>query len=255
MNIVTTTLRALHTEAIKLKGTLALWMCLIAPLTIVTLSVLLIGLNSNSRLPKDASAFWYSHVRSNYAFWGLLMLPLFVTLEAALLAQLEHANLRWKHLLALPVPRASHYLAKGVALALLVALATIAMMLLLPISAWALDALRPEYVPNGHVPIDVLLKMGASMWLAGLLMVAIHTWAAQRWSSFTVAVSIGITATVVGFLMSQSSRFAHWFPWSMPVQFAANGSEHLTFALTAGSLGGIVLLLLGAWGFARREHG
>ena len=44
--------------------------------------------------------------------WAILALPLFITLETALLAQTEHSEKHWKHLFALAVPRWVYYAAK-----------------------------------------------------------------------------------------------------------------------------------------------
>ena len=89
--------------------------------------------------------------------------------------------------------------------------------------------------------------------VAALLIVAIHTWVAIRWRSFTVAVSVGMSATVVGFLIGQSARFGHWYPWSMPMQVFGDAGEHLRFVMVAGAAGGVVFALLGLWDFLRRE--
>src|SRR5687768_8102979 len=96
-------LRALSAEALKLRGTLALWMCLIAPATVVALYVLQMTFMDYGKRPALPPAdAWMMFAQSVLVLWALLMLPLFVTLESALLAGLEHANQQWKHLLALP---------------------------------------------------------------------------------------------------------------------------------------------------------
>ena len=62
---------------------------------------------SFSRFPasarfRDPAAAWLMFARASSVLWVFLMLPLFVTLESALLAGLEHGERQWKHLLALP---------------------------------------------------------------------------------------------------------------------------------------------------------
>ena len=69
----------------------------------------------------------------------------------------------------------------------------------------------------------------------------------------TVAVSIGMTATVMGFLIGQSARFGHWYPWSMPLQVLAGEGKHLDFVVMAGLAGGLVVTLLGLVNFSRRD--
>ena len=246
--------RALSAEALKLKGTLALWMCLIAPGVVAVLYVLQIWA---SKLPVSAHAdparAWQMYTQSVLALWAFLMLPLFVTLEAALLAGLEHGDRQWKHLLALPLPRGAHYLAKLLALAGLVALAFLALVALVPLGGYALMLVKPGFGIAGAPPWEYLLTSLAWCYLASLLMLSIQCWVAVRWSSFTVAVSVGMSATVMGFLIGQSERFGHWYPWSMPVQVLAGKGQWLDFVVSAGIAGGLAVALLGLLDFRQRE--
>lgn len=102
--------RVLWTETLKIRRTLAVWMVLIAPLTVVTLQFMVLwqrpGMAARSSEP------WMGLARGIFGLWGALMLPLFLTLEAALLAGLEHGENNWKTLFALPAPRWHFYMAK-----------------------------------------------------------------------------------------------------------------------------------------------
>ena len=252
---MTSLMRALYAEALKLKGTLALWMCLIAPGVVSVLYVLQIWA---SRLPVPAQApdpvhAWQMYCQSVMGLWAFLMLPLFVTLEAALLAGLEHGERQWKHLLALPLPRGAHYLAKLVALAALVALAFLALVVLVPLGGAALMLLKPSFGIAGAPPMLFLLKGLGACFVASLLMIAIQCWVAMRWSSFTVAVSVGMSATVMGFLIGQSATYGHWYPWSMPVQVLAGEGRWLEFVMVAGVVGGLAMALASVLDFRRRE--
>jgi lantibiotic transport system permease protein len=124
---------ALYAESLKLKKTLALWMCLIAPSVVVGLYVLQTIFGPQPKVLPPPMIAWQEFSLSCFALWSFLMLPLFVTLESALLAGLEHNEKQWKHLLALPLPRSVHYLAKWVALESLVALAMLILLLLIPL--------------------------------------------------------------------------------------------------------------------------
>jgi hypothetical protein len=247
-------LRALSAESVKLRATLALWMCLIAPAVVVALYVLQIGA---SKIPAGRMGTpdqaWMAFAQSALVLWAFLMLPLFVTLEAALLAGLEHGDRQWKHLLALPVPRGAHYLAKLLALATLLALAFLALVALIPLGAGILALAKPAFGIAGPPPWAFLLRSAAACYAASLLLVSLHTWLATRWSSFTVAVSIGMGATVMGFLIGQSERYGHWYPWSMPLQVLAGKGQWVSFVVVAGLLGGLCAGLLGLLDFRRRE--
>jgi lantibiotic transport system permease protein len=247
-------LRALDAERLKLRGTLAAWTCVIAPATVVLLYVLQLGLRS---LPKgfaaDPAQAWMMYGQSVLALWLFLMLPLLVTLQSALLAGLEHGERRWKHLLALPVPRSVHYLAKLTMLAAMTTASFAVLLVLLPLGGWVLMTLRPALGLAGWPDLAWLLRSAALALGASMLMVAVHTWVSIRWRSFTVAVSVGMGATVAGFLIGQSDRFGHWYPWSMPLQVLASDGAHARFVLLAGLLGGAAFALLGLADFRRRE--
>lgn len=247
-------LRALSAESLKLRGTLALWMCLVTPLTVVVLYVLQLTLSDyGKRTPLPPADAWRMFAQSVLVLWTLLMLPLFVTLEAALLAGLEHANQQWKHLLALPVPRSVHYLAKLIALIAMLALATGLLLVLIPLGGWVLGQLQPRFGIAGPPPWPFLLPRIAASFAAALLMVALQTWIAIRWRSFTIAVATGMTATVMGFLIGQSARYGHFYPWSMPVQVLAGKGEHVEFVALAGLGGCLVVTAFALWDFLRRE--
>ena len=249
-------MRALSAETIKLRGTLALWMCLIAPAVVVGLYVMqLLVSRMGDMKPGDPTAAWTLFAQACLALWCFLMLPLFVTLEAALLAGLEHNERQWKHLLALPVPRRVHYLAKFAALTGLLRLAMAAFFVLIPLGGAVVMWLKPAFGLAGLPPWGFLAQKFAAIFAAALLIVAIHTWISIRWRSFTVAVAVGMSATVIGFLVGQSARFGHWYPWSMPVQVLAGEGQHASFVVVAGLLGGLAVTALGLADFLRREVG
>ena len=249
--------RILSAEALKLRGTLALWMSLIAPAVVVglyTLQMLAMHVPASRPVPPPAQS-WMMISQSVLALWGFLMLPLFITLESALLAGLEHGDRQWKHLLALPLPRGLHYVAKLVALALLLALAFVALVALVPVGMEILAIARPRLGIAGPPPWAFLLRTAGACYVASLLMVALHTWLAVRWSSFTIAVSAGMSATVMGFLIGQSERYGHWYPWSMPLQVLASDGEWTRFVMLAGGVGGVLVAALGCAAFSRRDAG
>ena len=245
-------MRALSAETLKLRGTLALWMCLVAPATVAALYMLqMVVMDYGNRPAMAPDEAWKMYAQAVLALWTILMLPLFVTLEAALLAGLEHGNQQWKHLLALP--RSAHYLAKSVARVGLVALSMLVLCLLVPAGGWLLDLLQPRFGIGGPPPMRVVFSHAAIAFGAALLMVALQGWIALRWRSFTIAVASGMTATVVGYLVGQSERFGHWYPWSMALQTMASEPKHLDFVLVAGVGGGLLATAFAAWEFSRRD--
>lgn len=241
--------RALGAEALKLKGTLALWLCLIAPGVVVGLQVLQLLVRENTRA--SAADPWGGFASAVLGLWSFLMLPLFVTLQAALVAGLEHQERQWKHLLVLPLPRAVHYLAKVAALLVLLALAMLVLVVLVALAGPVLR-LKPSLGFSGGPDIAALLARAGLVYACSLLMLAIQAFIALRWRSFTVAVAAGMSATVAGFLVGQSPTWGPWFPWTMGMQpLTRNPSVETVLAVSV--IGAVAVTALAARAFARRE--
>jgi hypothetical protein len=156
-------------------------------------------------------------------------------------------------LLALPVPRSVHYLAKLLMLAAMLAAAFALLVLLIPVGGITLMWLKPAFGLAGGPDWPWLLAMATKAYAASLLVVALQTWVAVRWRSFTVAVAVGMSATVAGFLIGQSERFGHWYPWTMPLQVMAGAGRYTEFVVVAGIAGGVLVAALGLFDFLRRE--
>ncbi len=258
-------IRALHAELLKSKRTLAFWLALIAPLVVIALQVAMMWEQRKymSDLYQNQSA-WYEYGGQTGILWGLLMLPLFVTLETALVAQWEHKNGQWKHLFALPIPRWALYAAKQIGGMALIGISTAMLIGMTIVSGWALRLLIPGIGFESAVPWLEFAKYGLTMFLGAWLIIAIQTWVAQRWPSFAVASGVGIALTVAGAMVIQSD-WANFYPYTLPV-IVANGfvgesmrslngfTEGLPWVeLLVGSLGGIAAAIAGGWQVTRRD--
>lgn len=244
--------RALWAEQLKLRGTLALWLSLIAPAVIVGLYVLQMAFQKTPKVMPDSEAAWMQLGQTCLALWSMLMLPLFITLEAALLGALEHSAQQWKHLLALPLPRGAHYLAKLVTLAaLLLAAMLLLIVVLMPLGGWVLGQLGPLPL-TGAPPVAAWLDTGWRIYLCSFLIVALHTAIALHWRSFTVVVIVGMSATVMGTRIGQSADYGPWFPWTMPLQPL---TEHplIGIVMLTSLVGAMMVSALALWAFDRRE--
>ena len=247
-------LRALHAERLKTKRTLALWLAPLAPLVIIALQMAVVFQQQKYYKAKDIANAWIDYGQQTVFLWAILMLPLFITLETALLAHLEHGNGQWKHLFALPIPRGAIYAAKQVSSMAIIGLSMAALYATIILSGLALRELTPGLGFEAPVPWWDLFRYIALSYLASWLILSIHTWVGLRWSSFVVASATGIAAMVIAVLMFQSD-WAQWYPWTWP-GVVANGveaGEEVGTQLLIGSLGGLGAALLGAWDVVRRD--
>lgn len=246
--------RALLAEQLKLRRTLALWLAPLAPLVIVALQVAIVVERPDYYRAMDVGDPWLEFGGQIVFLWTVLMLPLFITLETALLGQLEHANQQWKHLFALPIPRGAVYAAKHVGGLAIIGLSMIALYIYLPVSGWALEAVFPGLGLDRPVPWGTFFQYMAAAYLASGLIIAIHTWVALRWHSFVVASAAGIAAMVVAVVVMQSD-WSTWYPWTLAglAVFGLEEGSDVLPQILAGSLGGLAFAVLGMWDVTRRD--
>jgi lantibiotic transport system permease protein len=247
-------IRALRAEWLKMKRTLALWLAPIAPLVIVALQLAMVLQRQSYYRQQDIQDAWGDYGGQTVFLWTLLMLPLFITLETALLSNLEHGNQQWKHLFALPIPRGAIYAAKQLTAMALIGLSMVALYLYLVLSGLALRVLAPGLGLEASVPWAKLFQYVAMAYLASWLIISIHTWVGLRWHSFVVASAVGIMAMVVAVLLFQSD-WSQWYPWTLPgvVAYSLDEGTQPWAELAAGSVGGVVVALLGSWEVTRRD--
>jgi hypothetical protein len=252
---MTVMVRVLKAEILKTKRTLALWLAFLAPLVVVVFILLGFLDRGEEWLGTGLDNAWVEFAQSVDIFWVLLMLPLFITLQTALLAGLEHQSEQWKHLCALPVPRWAVVAAKQAVAAALIGLSHLVLICLTLLGGWLLWLLRPGLGFHAAIPWGQLLKPVATAYLVSWFILAIHTWVALRWRSFVVASAVGIVLTVAGVIVV-NSEWGSFYPWALAglIVNGFNKGESLPLLeFLLGSLGGLVAALIGGWEITRRE--
>jgi hypothetical protein len=245
--------RVLSTECLKLKRTLALWMVLVSPLVMILLQFAISYKGARVFL-HDGKDAWPPMVRQTVEVWTLLMMPMFVTLETSLLAGLENTGNNWKSLLALPAPRWTVYVSKLVVTITLLWAAHAVLIGGTIGSGLLLKFLHPG-LNLGRMPLRPFVIPMLRISVSALLAVTIQHWVSLRWRSFTVPMSFGMCAMIVGVFAVQSPVLGSWFPWSLPIRAVldgASGAERIT-AVAAG--GSILTGVAGCWDFVKREIG
>jgi hypothetical protein len=247
-------LRALSAELLKTKRTLAFWMTLVTPAVVCILQLLILLRWYNGEYGGGDGQAWEASAQNSMALWTILALPLFITLETALLAQSEHGEKQWKHLFALPVQRWSIYAAKWLAGAGLLLLAQIFLGLLILATGFLAALLKPELGFSGSPPLGSIAATLGKVYAIALLMHSIHTWVALHFRSFTVAAGVGMAAAVSNIVMMNSEEGVRFFPWILAVNALPQmENPWLVQALVIGVAGGLVLALAGCWEVTRRD--
>lgn len=238
--------RVLHAELLKLKRTLAFRVIFVAPLLVALLQFFVLWKGQLG----PSFKLWETVPKTTLNIWAIFMMPLLITLEAALVNGIEHSDKHWKHILALPVRRHTVYLAKFIVIQGLIAASTLVLCLLTVFVGVASSLLRPELANAGPVPYGWIAKHAILVWLAAWLIIAIQTWVSIRWSSFTVALAAGIGGTFFA-LFAASAQVGKYYPWLLPLNIF--NDERFAAALLLGAVGGVVVAAAGSFELAWRD--
>jgi ABC-2 type transport system permease protein len=244
--------RALRAEQLKLKRTLALGLAFLAPLAI---GFLLVVMFAQMGPPGNKQDHWQGLIQNGHVLWSLLMLPLFVTLQMGLLANVEHGNKAWKVLYAQPLPRWTVYAAKQLISLGLIALSMFVLVGVFFISGKLVQLFTPQFEFWKPFPLKTVALATAVSFGASWLIVAFHMWFSIRVPSFVASMAVGIVGTVAAVLVIQSDKYGPYYPWTLPgmsAMNALNGQPYVT-SLIIGLTGGVALAFFGCWEASRRE--
>lgn len=238
-------LRALSAERLKLRRTPVLLATIGAPLCVALLAFA-------EKASPQAAQFWPGVMKITLTAWAIFMLPLLITLLTSLVAGLEHNNHAWKHLLALPAPRWAVFLAKFVAVAVLVLIATAVTMLGLFAVGYAKLAMNPALVGVPSPPVGTILIASGKLWMASWLVIALQSWVALRCAHFAIPIGVGIMGTFFS-LFAAGSEYGLYFPWLQA--WHATNPERWLHAAWLGCVGGVAATVLACVDLSAREEG
>ena len=242
--------RAVSSEFLKLKRTLALRLAIAAPLLIVLLQAGVYIVRGEDMEHGVANPI-FGFARGIVTLWTLIFLPFYATLACSLLASLDHHDHHWDQLFALPVHRWCIYAAKWVAAVGLVILSSLAIPIFTLCAAEALKLVRHEWT-GAHLPFGLLLNGVARSCAAALLLISLQFWFSMRWRSFVLALAVGIAGIMSGIiLITAPLKFLSFYPWTAPG--AAASPSQPTMALAWGLSAGLIVGAAACWQLARRD--
>jgi lantibiotic transport system permease protein len=252
-------LRVLHAEVLKLKRTIALKMVVLAPAVIVLLVLFIASQAPFSMVNRyGAHEAWLRLLQINLRLWALLMMPLLIALESALVASVDHSQNQWKSLMARPVPRWSFYVAKLIVVAAMTAASSVVLLCGILMDGAILPHIQPELVFGFPLPWGPMLHDWAYVTGLAFLALTLQHWVSLRWRSFSVAIGTGIVATVTGFFAALATAqigggWPRYFPWSLPMLTLADVHPNLNLVLCAGFISGTLVAIAGCLDFCRLE--
>ena len=242
-------LAALSSESLKLKRTLALWMVFIAPFIVILLQFFILFDRAKFFAGRDV---WEVLMYGVTSIWAIFMLPLFITLETALLSGLEHSGQSWKHLFAQPIPRWSVYVAKLLTVMGMILVSTLVLVLGEIGAGKLLSVLRPELRFHESPNLTMMARMATMVYLASWILLAFHTWVSMRWKSFALAAGVGVAGTFFA-VFASGARIGKFYPWLFPVNAVSTSPERMKLAILLGIIGGAIIAVAGCWNVVRRD--
>lgn len=251
--MIRTLILALSAESLKIKRSLALWLALLTPAALVFLETAATFQRESSWFPPDYNP-WLWFFEDVLAIWGILVLPLHITLELALLAHLEHANDTWKLVYTQPIPRDITLTAKLFGALTLIGIGILALTFLTIAGGELLALFMPDLGIQPPVPWVEMLKQATILHLAAGLVIAIQYWIAFTSRSFVIPSAIGIGMTIAGIFLA-GLESAEYFPWSMPaVAFQRYyNNEPISIYLKISIIGLLTALVATNTHLARKE--
>jgi lantibiotic transport system permease protein len=253
-----TLLRVLQAETLKMKRTIALKMVLLAPAAVALLVLFVASQAPFSTLHRSGvSNEWIGLERLALLLWGLLMMPLYTTLETALVAGLDHSENQWKSLMARPIPRWTWYFAKLIVVTAMTAASTVVLLCGILIDGALLPRLQSRFAFGAPVPWTVIFRDGAQVAGLGFLSLTIQHWVSLRWRSFSVAVGVGIVAMVTSYFAvvatQEAGGWPEYFPGALPLLIFVQRRQNIEAALWVSCMIGLVVATAGCLDFCRRE--
>lgn len=230
--------KALACEIRKLSGSLALLLALAAPLLPPILVVL--ALVTNER------ALQWGEILGQVVMplWAMFMFPMLAAAFCTLVAQIEHRTRGWDFMLAQPISRWEVFTAKSVVVVCAMALST-AWLLGATVTAGLAVGFFFNKPPSGELNLEVVARIGGSIFLASLWLLAIQLWAALRWRNFVASLTVGIAGTLVGMaVMITGATKADWFPWVIPIRVLGDVESAAPIGLAIAASGATFVAML-----------
>jgi hypothetical protein len=243
--------RVLTAEGLKLQRTLALRLAICCP----TIIVLLVFGTYVPRVEKfSCTNPLIGFAQFILTIWTIIMFPLYAALAAALLDAIEYQSETWKQLFALPIHRATIFLAKWITGTGLLLLSSVALAVGVSLAAEILRLVKPVW-RTFPLPCAMIFRGALLSFCAAGFLFSIQMWISLRWRNFLPGLVVGVIALVLMFiaLPHGAGVFGNLFPWSLPAMAMSPHNIHRPFAVGLGFLGGIVVSAVACFDLSRRE--
>lgn len=233
--------RALSADFLKIRGKGIWLLALIAPIGLIAMQALNFGLRYDYLMKVYAADPWGGLIENILMFVPIAII-LGITLVCSLVANVENQLSSWKQLLALPIPRTAVFSAKFVMVLLVLCVSCILLSVGTPVLGFALG------MDMQNIPYGDLIRLGLVPLMGAVPLLALQLWLSLTTKNQGIAVSFGVTASVVSLF---ALKFPDWMPLKWPLMAYIGPGQ--TKVISAGLLLGAVITLAGLIHFNRRD--
>ncbi len=239
-------LRALSAEFLKYRRTSALFLAVGVPVAIELLFLLIFILTPSVQKLPIAGRWNFFVTTPISSIWIQLFLPLGMGIIAALVLNLEHQDNQWKHALVLGPSRVAVYLAKWLAVMALVLIGSIA----LAFSGFLIGGILTGFL---SIPWLEMVKGAGLSFLGSFGIIAIQTWLSTRFRAFGINIGVALFGAILGAAASNSAIYWRYIPWAYPSGAYDFPSPTNQLAIGLSLALAVVVTVLAAWDFQRRD--
>lgn len=232
--------RLVAADMLKLRRTMALVLIFLGPVGVVALQAVNFSLRYNYLTELYADDLWQG-LLDNTAVLASMAFLLGATLVASLMAGYEHRTNAWKQLLALPVSRFQVFVSKAIVCTILLVVSST----LLTGGVYLLGLLLGF---GGQAPLLGIVETGFYPLLGGFAIVTLQLWLSVVFKNQAIPLTVGIVGTMIGMF---AFRLPDWVLWKWVIMGA--GAESVHTSMLSGVLYGLLLILIGAIHFSRRD--
>lgn len=226
----------------------------ILPLALILIYGFLSDGQINKNLNLEYTELWRRFVFSIH--WILIFsLPLGITIQASMIANLEHQGNSWKQLLSLPLKKSHVYLSKFITLFIYNLFSAV----LLTIGIITVGIV---FGIGNNIEWYTVLAGGFYPYIAALPIMAIQLWLSISLTNQAFPIIFGTVFGMVGLFLSMN-KFTKWLPWAYPVKATpvtvTSDSNNMIlnydiyYIVLLAIIEGLLLLFLGLVNFLKRE--
>jgi len=211
-----TFLKNTKAEFLKIKGTSAWWLTLLAAAFLPAINTVILLERPDVFTAKFKDYPWLALLHMNWKNAAALILPVYVILLNNVLAQIEFRNNTWKQVYATPRSYADIFFSKFLVMHLLLILFFIFFNLFVLLSGYLITTLNDGYPFSSHaIAWKQLLQLSVRIYIAVLTICAVQFWLSVRFKNFIVPIRVGIGLLITGLVLMDWEKIIY-YPYMYP---------------------------------------